>query len=143
MAFGDRSRYKSVATAFYSLLSEFNPSIEGFPQAARVPGFPKEAVVITPLTDVSQLIWLESGRWRSWIIIERRDGSSETIDAGVGPVTAELPARWALGYTLKFYDDWLQKDDPAQIERAREDRVSLSRVFVEEMSAKVRRVVLS
>jgi len=92
---------------------------------------------------VSQLIWIESGSWRSWIIIEKRDGSSETTDVGSGPRAAELPARWALGHTLTFYDDWLRNDEQAKLECAREDQVSLSRVFVDDMSTRIRRVVMS
>jgi len=143
MAFGDRRRYKSLATAFHSLLPDLYPTIEGFPQAATIPDFPREAVVITPLANVSQLVWNDSGRWRSWIIVEKRDGSSETTDAGVGPGASELPARWALGHTLRFYDEWLRSDEPDEIERARENRVSMSRIFVDDMSARVRKVVLS
>jgi hypothetical protein len=143
MAFGDRGRYKSLTMALHSLLPDLYPVVKKYPRAANVSGFPKQAAVIAPTAKADQLIWIEAGVWRSWILIEQPNGTTHTIDAGTGPKASVLPARWALGYTLAYYDEWLREDDPAEQVRAANDTVSLDRVFVEDMSNQIRRVVLS
>ncbi|TFD05852.1 MULTISPECIES: hypothetical protein [unclassified Cryobacterium] len=144
MAFGDRGRYKSLATAIYQLLPDFNPTIEAFPNAGTVAGFPKEAVVFHPTSNTSQLVWIEAGTWKWKLVVENHDGSSTvTDDPGDGPRSGDLPARWALGGTRRYFKGWLADDQPAEDERAKEYRASLSRVHVEDMLLRVERLLLT
>ncbi|WP_157372881.1 hypothetical protein [Agromyces sp. Root81] len=110
MALGDRRRYKAVATTFHSLL----PRVDARIDSLTGDGFPREAVALTIEDDAwQQLIWLESGSWRSAQVRNMGLIQPEWHRGPVhsGPPKTELPARWAMGLIYTALLDELKHDD--------------------------------
>lgn len=143
MAFGDRGRYKSVCLAFNSLFPELRPRIDRFPLAGQIPGFPTEAAVLEVHYDTVQLVWVSNGTWRSWIMETDSEDRTKTTDLGVGPSKWEMPARWCLAGLIDYYEGWLRDDDAAERIRADEDRVSIPRLYTEQLLQRAREVMLT